>query len=70
MVGAIQAKDEDEIMLISSGGTLVRTPVAEISQQGRNTQGVRLIRIGDDERLVGLDRIVPGTDEDDGGAAE
>jgi len=66
MVGAIQARDEDEIMLISSGGTLVRTPVADISQQGRNTQGVRLIRIGEDERLVGLDRIVPGTDDDDG----
>jgi DNA gyrase subunit A len=57
-------------MLISSGGTLVRTPVAEISQQGRNTQGVRLIRIGEDERLVGLDRIVPGTDADDGEPAE
>ncbi len=70
MVGAIQAREEDEIMLISSGGTLVRTPVAQISQQGRNTQGVRLIRIGDEERLVGLDRIVPGTDEDDGESAE
>jgi DNA gyrase subunit A len=68
MVGAVQARDEDEIMLISSAGTLVRTPVAQISQQGRNTQGVRLIRIGDDDRLVGLDRIIPGTDEDDDGA--
>jgi DNA gyrase subunit A len=46
-----------EIMLISSTGTLVRTAVDEISVQGRNTQGVRLIRLGDAERLVGIERI-------------
>ena len=45
-------------MLISSSGTLVRTPVGEISVQGRNTQGVRLIRLDEGERLVGLERIV------------
>ena len=44
-------------MLISSTGTLVRTTVDEISVQGRNTQGVRLIRLGDGERLVGIERI-------------
>lgn len=65
MVGAIQVRDEDEIVLISSSGTLVRTPVADVSQQGRNTQGVRLIRIADEDRLVGLDRIVPEADEAD-----
>ena len=64
MVGAIQVADEDEIVLISSGGTLVRTPVADVSRQGRNTQGVRLIRIDGDDRLVGLDRIVPGEDDE------
>ncbi|HEY0342943.1 MAG TPA: DNA gyrase C-terminal beta-propeller domain-containing protein, partial [Steroidobacteraceae bacterium] len=46
-----------EIMLISSTGTLVRTPVDEISVLGRNTQGVRLIRLADGERLVGIERI-------------
>jgi DNA gyrase subunit A len=51
-------KPDDEIMLISSGGTLVRTQVSEISVQGRNTQGVRLIRVDEGERLVGLERIV------------
>ncbi len=56
-VGALQVADEDEIMLISSNGTLVRTQVAEISVQGRNTQGVRLIRVGSGHRLVGLARI-------------
>jgi len=46
-----------EIMLISSTGTLVRTAVDEISVQGRNTQGVRLIRLGEGERLVGIERV-------------
>ena len=46
--------DEGEIMLISSNGTLVRTPVSDISIMGRNTQGVRLIRVEPGQRLVGL----------------
>jgi len=56
-VGAAQVGPEDEIMLISSNGTLVRTAVNDISVQGRNTQGVRLIRVGSEQRLVGLARI-------------
>jgi DNA gyrase subunit A len=63
-VGAAQVRDEDEIMLISSNGTLVRTPVDDISVQGRNTQGVRLIRVGPEQRLVGVARIV-SIEEDD-----
>ena len=58
MVGAVQVNDDDEIMLISKGGTLVRTPIEGISVQSRNTQGVRLIRLDTDDCLVGLDRIV------------
>ncbi len=64
-VGAAQVLNEDEIMLISSNGTLVRTPVADISVQGRNTQGVRLIRVEAEQRLVGLARIA-SIDEDEG----
>jgi DNA gyrase subunit A len=56
-IGAIQVGDDDEVMLISSGGTLVRTPVGDISIIGRNTQGVTLIRVEDGQRLVGLARI-------------
>ena len=56
-VGALQVAAEDEIMLISSNGTLVRTGVEDISIMGRNTQGVRLIRVADNQRLVGLARI-------------
>jgi DNA gyrase subunit A len=69
MVGATQVNEEDEIMLISSSGTLVRTPVEGISVQGRNTQGVRLIRLSDQDRLVGLARIVslPGYEDDGNG---
>jgi DNA gyrase subunit A len=59
-----------EIMLISSTGTLVRTPVDEISVQGRNTQGVRLIRLDEGERLVGIERIESLDGEDDSAVAE
>jgi DNA gyrase subunit A len=74
MVGALLVKPDDEIMLISSSGTLVRTPVGEISIQGRNTQGVRLIRLDEGDRLVGLERIIAdggpdGTEGDEGGEA-
>ena len=68
MVGALQISDEDEVMLISSSGTLVRTPVSDISIQGRNTQGVRLIRLDEGDRLVGLERII--ADGAEGGDAE
>jgi DNA gyrase subunit A len=66
LVGALRVSLDDEIMLISSGGTLVRTPVKEISLQGRNTQGVRLIRLDEGERLVGLERIVAEGGEEEG----
>ncbi|HEX2494918.1 MAG TPA: DNA gyrase subunit A [Steroidobacter sp.] len=68
MVGALLTKPDDEIMLISSSGTLVRTPVSDISEQGRNTQGVRLIRLDEGDRLVGLERIIAeGADAEEGG---
>ena len=56
-VAALQVTAGQEVMLISSTGTLVRTPVDEISVVGRNTQGVRLIRLGEGERLVGVERV-------------
>ena len=57
VVGAVQVDENDEIMLISNAGTLVRTRVSEVSTVGRNTQGVRLIRTGENEQLVALQRI-------------
>jgi len=57
VVGAVQVVEGDEMMMITDAGTLVRTRVAEVSQVGRNTQGVTLIRTAEDESVVGLQRI-------------
>ncbi|GAB7533022.1 DNA gyrase subunit A [Pseudomonas sp. 3A(2025)] len=57
LVGAVQVLDGEEIMLISDQGTLVRTRVGEVSSLGRNTQGVTLIKLASDEKLVGLERV-------------
>ncbi len=57
VIGAVPVENDDEIMLITTNGTLVRTRVAEISEMGRNTQGVRLIRLSAGEKLSGLERI-------------
>ena len=56
-VAALQVEAGHELMLISSTGTLVRTPVRDISIVGRNTQGVRLIRLAEGERLTGIERV-------------
>jgi DNA gyrase subunit A len=69
VVGAVPADDQDEVMLISAGGTLVRTRVHEISVMGRNTQGVRLISLDAGENLVGIERILEDKDGDDDDAA-
>ena len=66
VVGAIQVDEADEIMLITNGGTLVRTRVSEVGLIGRNTAGVRLIRTSEDEKLVSLERVAePEGDESD-----
>ncbi len=57
VVSAVQVKDDDEIMMISNSGTLVRIAVTEISEMGRNTQGVRLIRLTNGEQLVAVEKI-------------
>jgi DNA gyrase subunit A len=56
-VGATLVNENDEVMLITSGGVLVRTSTDEISVVGRNTQGVRLIKLGKKEQLVEIERI-------------
>jgi DNA gyrase subunit A len=58
VVGAKLVNDEDEIMLITTGGVLIRTRVAEIRGMGRATQGVTLISLDDGEKLAGLEKIV------------
>ncbi|HQU81372.1 MAG TPA: DNA gyrase subunit A [Azonexus sp.] len=63
VVGAKLVNDEDEIMLITTGGVLIRTRVAEIRGMGRATQGVTLISLDDGEKLAGLEKIVESVGE-------
>ncbi|NOQ76396.1 MAG: DNA gyrase subunit A [Methylococcaceae bacterium] len=65
VVGATLVNETDEIMLITSGGILVRTRVDEISIVGRNTQGVRVIRLDKKEKVVGVDRVDGLDDEEE-----
>jgi DNA gyrase subunit A len=69
VVGAIKINDGEEVMLISNGGTLVRTPVDDISILRRNTQGVTLIRLGESEQLVQIEAVAASVDDntEDGG---
>ena len=60
LVGAVQVHEGEEIMLISDQGTLVRTRVDEVSVMGRNTQGVRLIKVKHGEHIVGVEPIKDG----------
>lgn len=70
IVGAVQVKPGDEIMMITNNGTLVRIAVNDVSEMGRNTQGVRLIRLTKGEKLVEIEKIdalscEAGVDEED-----
>ena len=65
LAGAVQVFDGDDVMMISDQGTMVRTRTSEISTLGRNTQGVRLIRVADDENLVGIARIADAEEDDE-----
>ena len=62
VVSAVTVENDDEIMLISDQGTLIRTPVKDISVFGRNTQGVRLVNLSELEHLVSIERIVEYND--------
>ncbi|MBP6107895.1 MAG: DNA gyrase subunit A [Steroidobacteraceae bacterium] len=64
LVAATQVATTNELMLMSSGGTLVRTRAAEVSVLGRNTQGVRLIRLDEGERLIGVESVEPEPESD------
>lgn len=70
LVGAAIVQDSDEAMLISTGGTLVRMAVADISVIGRNTQGVTLIRLTKGEKLIEIESIDVLDTDDSAGADE
>ena len=65
VVGAIKTVGDEEVMLISNVGTLVRTPVGDISVLARNTQGVTLIRLGESEQLVQIEPVAASVNGDD-----
>ncbi|RFF31941.1 DNA gyrase subunit A [Wenzhouxiangella sediminis] len=65
LVAALAVSDDDDVMLTSNAGTLVRTSAEEISQMSRNTQGVTLIRLGKDEQLIGMARVAASDEEEE-----
>jgi DNA gyrase subunit A len=65
LIGANQVEENDEVMFISSSGNLIRTKISSISLIGRNTQGVILIRLSDDNKLLGMERIINDESEDE-----
>ena len=69
LVGAVLLRSGDEVLLISDGGTLVRTRAAEISRVGRNTQGVTLMRLAEGEALQALERLDASLDEEEAAEA-
>ena len=69
-VCAVQVMEDEHIMLVTDNGTLVRTRVAEISTSGRNTQGVRLIRTTNGEKLIAVAKIIAEEEGDDAGSAD
>jgi DNA gyrase subunit A len=70
LVGAIQLTERHDVLLISDGGTLVRTRAAEIAQVGRNTQGVTLMRLAADEKLQAIERLDATLDAEAEGAED
>jgi DNA gyrase subunit A len=69
LVGAVLVGDEDEIMLISTGGVLIRTRVNQIREQGRSTQGVRLIDLDEGTKLSSIERVAEKEEEEGNGQA-
>jgi DNA gyrase subunit A len=65
VVAAVLVRPEDEIMMITTGGVLIRTKVKQIREMGRSTQGVTLINLDEGSKLSGLQRIVESDEEDE-----
>jgi DNA gyrase subunit A len=63
VVGAVLVEEVDEVMLISTGGVLIRSKVAQVRETGRSAQGVRLINLDDGTRLAGIEKVIE-TDEE------
>jgi DNA gyrase subunit A len=64
VVGALTVKDTDEIMLITSGGQMVRIGVRDIREAGRNTQGVKLINLDESDKLQAIAPVISESEEE------
>jgi len=67
LVGAVLVEEKDEVMLVSTGGVVIRTKVAQIREQGRSTQGVTLINLDAGTRLAGIEKVLESDDDDGSG---
>ena len=65
MIGVRQVTESDELVMIANSGKIIRTSVSDVSIIGRNTQGVRLMRMGDDEYVAGIALLAEEEDEED-----
>jgi DNA gyrase subunit A len=70
VVGALTVTDQDEIMLLTQTGQMVRTPVRDIREAGRNTQGVKLINLTSGDKLTAIARVVSETDDEEEGGED
>jgi len=66
-IGALQVVDDDEIMMVTNAGKIIRTYMKNVRVIGRNTQGVNLFRLADGERVVAMDRVAEPSDREDEG---
>jgi DNA gyrase subunit A len=67
LVGAVLVEEKDEVMLVSTGGVVIRTKVAQIREQGRSTQGVTLINLDEGTRLAGIEKVLESDDDNGNG---
>ena len=66
VVSVKDVEEENEVMIVSQDGILIRLPMQDVSVIGRNTQGVKLINLGEGDRVIDIARVVNQDDEDDG----
>ena len=64
VVGVLAVREEDEVILMTTGGMVVRSPVDQIRTSGRASQGVRLIRLKDKDRVAAAARVAVGEEEE------
>jgi len=65
VVRAVSVHEDDELMLMTSGGQSIRIRVSEVREAGRNTMGVKLLSLKDGEKLQDIARVIPDAEDDD-----